>query len=114
MENGKRMNQNELEEFLSAMEHAGFKPIIVTIDENDEELEMREYKDPEEFLGQYRGNEETLRTIKISKVDFNKACDTVIFNHDFSFDEIITLARFTSEVRYLLFDKDKKTEKEEN
>ena len=107
------MNQNELEEFLSAMEHVGLKPIIITVEEDNEELEMREYKDPEDFLGEYVGNAGTLRTITISKADFNKACDTIVYNNDFSFEQIITLARFTAEVRYLLFDKDKKTEKEE-
>lgn len=113
MENGKKMTEKELEEFLDAMEHIGLKPVIVTMDD-DGEFESFNYKDPEEFLGRYRGSNETLRTITISKITFNKACDTVIFNHEFSFDEIITLARFTAEVRYLLFDKDRKTEKEEN
>jgi hypothetical protein len=107
------MNRNELEEFLSALDHAGLKPVIVTIDEGDN-VEIEDYKDPEECLGKYVGNEETLRPITITKVDFNKACDTVVFNNDYDFDEIITLARFTSKVRALLFDKDKKTEKEEN
>lgn len=107
------MTEKELEEFLDAMEHVGLKLAVVTMDD-DGEFETYDYKDPEKFLGKYRGSEETLRTITISKVDFNKACDTVIFNHDFSFDETILLARFTAEVRYLLFDKDRKTEKEEN
>ena len=106
------MNRNELEEFLSDMEKLGLKPNIVIIDGDDEEVEN--YRDPEEYLGKYVGNEETLRPITITKVDFNKACDTVVFNNDYSFDEIITLARFTAKVRALLFDKDKKTEKEEN
>ena len=106
------MNRNELEQFLSEMESIGFKPVIITIDGDDEEV--ADYKDPEECLGDYVGNKETLRPITITKVDFNKACDTVVFNNDYSFDEIITLARFTSKVRALLFDKDKKTEKEEN
>lgn len=107
------MNRNELEEFLSAMESVGLKPVIITIDEGDTE-DVEKYRDPEEALGEYVGNEETLRPITITKVDFNKACDTVVFNNDYDFDEIITLARFTAKVRALLFDKDKKTEKEEN
>lgn len=106
------MNRNELEEFLSAMEYVGLKPVLITIDEGDDE-DIENYKDPEEALGDYMGNEETLRPITITKVDFNKACDTVVFNNEYDFDEIITLARFTAKVRALLFDKDKKTEQEE-
>ena len=107
------MNKNELEEFLSAMESIGFKPVIITIDGGDEDVES--YRDPEEALGSYAGvgTEETLRPITINKVDFNKACDTVVFNNDYDIDDIFLLARFTAKVRALLFDKDKKTEKEE-
>ena len=104
------MNRNEVEEFLFRLERAGVKPVIVTIDVDDEDIE--DYKDPEEELGEYMGNEETLRPITITKVDFNKACDTVVFNNEYEFDEIITLARFTAKVRALLFDKDKRTEQE--
>ena len=106
------MNRNELEGFLYEMEKLGLKPDIVIIDGDDEEVEN--YRDPEEYLGEYVGNKETLRPITITKVDFNKACDTVVFNNEYDFDDIITLARFTAKVRALLFDKDKKTEKEEN
>lgn len=106
------MNRNELEEILASLEYVGLKPVLVTIDEGDDE-EMKNYKDLEDELGEYVGNEETLRTITISKVDFNKACDTVVYNSDYDFRDIITLARFTSKVRALLFDKDKRTEKEE-
>lgn len=105
------MNRNEFEEFLSAMENVGLKPVIITIDGDDEDVE--DYRDPEDYLGEYRGNKETLRPITITKVDFNKACDTVVFNNEYEFDEIITLARFTAKVRALLFDKDTKTKKEE-
>jgi hypothetical protein len=112
-ENGKRMNRNELEQFLSEMESIGFKPVIITIEGDNEDVEK--YRDPEEALGAYAGvgSKETLRPITITKVDFNKACDTVIFNNDFDIDDIFLLANFTSKVRTLLFDKDKKTEKEE-
>jgi len=107
------MNRNELEQFLSEMESIGFKPVIITIEGDNEEVEK--YRDPEEALGAYAGvgSKETLRPITITKVDFNKACDTVIFNNDFDIDDIFLLANFTSKVRALLFDKDKKTEKEE-
>ena len=106
------MNRNELEEILSALDYVGLKPVLLTIDEGDEE-EVKNYKNPEEELGEYVGNEETLKPITITKVDFNKACDTVVYNNEYDFDEILTLARFTSKVRALLFDKDKRTEKEE-
>jgi hypothetical protein len=109
------MNRNELEEFLSEMESIGFKPVIITIDEGDD-TDVEDYRDPEEALGSYAGvgTKETLRPITITKVDFNKACDTVVFNNDYDIDDIFLLARFTAKVRALLFDKDKKTEKEEN
>lgn len=105
------MNKNEfdLEDFLNAMEYVGIKPVIITVDDED----IEDYKDPEEYLGEYVGNKETLRPITITKVDFNKACDTVVFNNDYEIDDILLLARFTSKVRALLFDKDKRTEKEE-
>jgi len=103
-------NEFDLEEFLAAMEYVGIKPVIITVDDED----IEDYKDPEEYLGEYVGNKETLRPITITKVDFNKACDTVVFNNDYEIDDMLLLARFTSKVRALLFDKDKKTEKEEN
>lgn len=108
------MNKTEFEEFLSAMAAVGLKPVIITIDGDNEDVEK--YRDPEEALGSYAGvgTEETLRPITITKVDFNKACDTVVFNNDYDIDDIFLLASFTSKVRTLLFDKDKKTEKEEN
>lgn len=111
------MNRNELEEFLTAMEHVGLKPVIITINDGEDDGEIEEienYKDPSEILGEYRGNAETLRPITITKVDFNKACDTVVFNNDYEINDMFLLANFTSKVRALLFDKDKKTEKEEN
>lgn len=102
-------NEFDLEEFLAAMEYVGIKPVIITVDDED----IEDYKDPEEYLGEYVGNKETLRPITITKVDFNKACDTVVFNNDYEIDDMLLLARFTSKVRALLFDKDKRTEKEE-
>ena len=107
-----RMTPKEFEDFLSAMAAVGLKPVIITVDGDNEDVE--EYKDPEEYLGEYRGSEETLRPITITKIDFNKACDTVVFNNDYDIGDIFLLANFTSKVRTLLFDKDKKTEKEEN
>ena len=98
------MNRLELEEMLEQLKAVGLTPDMVIMERTS--VEDKELKDPEEVLGEYVGNEETLRTIEVSKVDFNKACDTVIYNtEDLDFVDIITLARFTAAVRYLLFDK---------
>lgn len=98
------MNREKLEEVLEELAILGITAEAVEIDET--KWRDGKLKNPEDVVGKYEGSEETMRTIGISKVDFNKACDTVIYNtSDLDFVDIITLARFTSAVRTLLFDR---------
>lgn len=98
------MNREKLEEVLEELASVGIVPEAVEID--DSKWRDGKLKNPEDVLGEYEGSEETMKNITISKVDFNKVCDTVIYNtEDLDFVDIITLARFTSAVRTLLFDR---------
>lgn len=95
------MTKEELEELLDTLEQVGFNVVDITADEFNENNKDEDYECFDEYIRELKMK----KKFEISKIDFNKACDYVIgCLEDVSFEDIMLLARFTSAVRYVLFD----------
>ena len=104
------MTKEELENLLEGLEGAGFNVIAVDVERFNEENPDEDY----ECFDNYVNELKMKKKFEISKIDFNKACDYVVgCIDDLGFDDIMLLAKFTSAVRYVLFDMASDTKKED-
>ena len=103
------MTREELEILINELKSVGFEPVCMDIKRFNDNSE--DYEGFEDYMNALRMKKHLL----LSKVEFNRAADRVIhlITSDLNLHDIFLLAKFTSALRYVLFDMDDKTEKEE-
>lgn len=105
------MTREELDALLDVLEAVGFKTVDMGTERFIKDNADEDYECFEDYMNALKMKKHLL----LSKVEFNKAADRVIhlITSDLNLHDIFLLAKFTSALRYVLFDMDDKTEKEE-